>query len=109
MIRDTRQRRALRKILEEADRPLTPPELLLRAQSMVPRLGIATVYRTLKEMTDEGAVTSVEIPGQPPRYERSGKHHHHHFFCRACGQVFELESCLPGINRLAPDGFEVQA
>ena len=50
MERETRQRRAIRHVIEEAGRPLSPHEVLKGAQ-VYPRLGIATVYRTLKGQT----------------------------------------------------------
>src|SRR5690606_18565847 len=52
--RDTAQRRALRAAFERADRPLSPAELLAAAQSDVPGLGLATVYRTVRALLDEG-------------------------------------------------------
>jgi Fur family ferric uptake transcriptional regulator len=74
----------------------------------VPTIGLATVYRFLKSLTKDGNVVSVEIPRQPPRYERADKGHHHHFLCRVCGEVFELEKCLDGIKKMAPPRFCVE-
>lgn len=108
MERDTSQRRAIRKVFSEIDRPLSPQEVLDEAQGLVPRLGIATVYRTLKSMTDQGFLTAVELPGQPQRYEVAGKKHHHHFNCRKCGRVFELDGCPGNIARMVPAGFQLE-
>ena len=71
-------------------------------------IGIATVYRTLKTLQEEGSVLMVEIPSQKPRYELASKGHHHHFLCRVCNQVFELEGCAQGIHQIAPRGFQVE-
>ncbi|NUN95068.1 MAG: transcriptional repressor, partial [Candidatus Omnitrophica bacterium] len=73
-----------------------------------PGLGIATVYRTLKSLLEEGSVVAVEMPGQALRYEAAGKEHHHHFHCRGCGRVFEVEGCPTGIGRLTPPGFRLE-
>ncbi|MER3483431.1 MAG: transcriptional repressor [Meiothermus sp.] len=109
MERSTRQRQAIREVLLELDRPLSPQEVLDAAQSKVPGLGIATVYRTLKGLVEEGAAVAVELPGNPPRYEPSGKTHHHHFHCTACGKVFELEGgCTSDFSAMAPPGFQTQ-
>ncbi|GEM85590.1 Fur family transcriptional regulator [Meiothermus granaticius] len=108
MERSTRQRQAIRAVLEEIDRPLSPQEVLSAAQHKVPGLGIATVYRTLKGMVEEGMAVAVELPGNPPRYERSGKKHHHHFHCIACGKAFELEGCPGDFAFMAPRGFQTQ-
>lgn len=106
--RDTSQRRAIRKVLQDAGRPLSPAEVLQKAQRLVPRLGIATVYRTIKGLTDQGTLVAVELPGEPQRYEIAGKSHHHHFSCRACGRVFELEGCPGNLARLVPQGFVME-
>ena len=54
MERNTRQRSAIRDAIALADRPLLPQEVLEAAQHEVPGLGIATVYRNLKVLVEEG-------------------------------------------------------
>jgi Fur family transcriptional regulator, ferric uptake regulator len=105
--RNTRQRTAIREAFERAGRPLSPLQVLEAAQAEVDGLGIATVYRNIKALLDEGWLASVELPGGATVYERSGKAHHHHFHCDRCGRVFEMRGCLPNINRLAGRGFSV--
>ena len=82
-------------------------EVLAAAQKEVGGLGIATVYRTIKALSQEGWLVAVDLPGEPPRYEVSGKAHHHHFHCRRCGKLFELEGCVDNLKRLAPPGYRV--
>lgn len=106
--RHTRQRAAIRAVLEGAHRPLSIGEVLELAQRAVPGLGIATVYRTVGALVEEGFLTGVEIGGEPARYEVSGRGHHHHFRCRRCLRVFEVDGCLPEVQRLAPSGFLVE-
>jgi Fur family ferric uptake transcriptional regulator len=106
--RDTSQRRAIRQVFEQIERPLSPQEVLDHAQGSVPKMGIATVYRTLKSLTEQGWLAAVELPGQPQRYEVAGKKHHHHFNCRKCGRVFELEGCPGNLARMVPEGFEME-
>jgi Fur family ferric uptake transcriptional regulator len=106
--RTTRQKEAIKSVLEDQDGPLLPDDILRLALKTVPSLGIATVYRSLKNLLDDGLVSCVELPGQPPRYERADKGHHHHFHCRNCGQVFDLQKCVAGgLRNLAPKGFQV--
>jgi len=68
---------------------------------------MATVYRTIKALTDEGWLVPVEVPGAPPRYEVRGKAHHHHFHCLRCGKLFELDGCLEHLGKLIPPSFRV--
>jgi Fur family ferric uptake transcriptional regulator len=108
MERTTRQRLAIRRALERLARPLSPQELLDEARREVQGIGLATVYRTVRALVDEGVVVSVALPGEPPRYERAGAAHHHHFRCRACDRVFEVDGCPRGIAGLVPAGFELE-
>lgn len=105
--RTTRQKEAIKAVLEEQAGPLLPDDIHRLAVKAVPSLGIATVYRSLKNLQQEGQVCCVEIPGQAPRYERSDKGHHHHFHCKECGDVFDLDKCVEGLKKLAPPGFKV--
>jgi Fur family ferric uptake transcriptional regulator len=107
--RRTRQRAAIRAALEEARRPLSIAEALELAQKEVAGLGIATVYRTVGALVEEGFLAVVEIGGEAPRYEVSGRGHHHHFRCRRCQRVFEVEGCVPEVERLAPEGFRIES
>ena len=103
--RRTPQRRAIRHCFERADRPLSPGEVLDRSRREIPTLGLATVYRQVRRLLEEGWLRAVSLPGAPDRYEIAGKEHHHHFHCRSCDGLFEVEGCPGGIQALAPGGF----
>jgi Fur family transcriptional regulator, ferric uptake regulator len=105
--RNTQQRQAILAVINASPQPLTPPQILALASRQSPRLGIATVYRLIRLLLSQNLITMVEIPGQPPRYERQSPGHHHHFLCENCGNVFELGTCLPNINSIAPPRFKV--
>ena len=107
-MRNTQQRTAIRKALEDAGRPLSHEEVHLAARRAVPGLGIATVYRNVRALREEGWLSAVELPGAPDRYEVADKHHHHHFHCRRCDRVYEVEDCPGNLKRLAPRGFRVE-
>ena len=109
MQRQTHQRAAIRTAIEEADRPLSPQEILSSAQDQAPGLGIATVYRNIRAMVEEGWLRAVDLPGAPSRYEVAGKGHHHHFHCRSCDRVFEVDDCPGRVADLAPSGFRPEA
>jgi Fur family ferric uptake transcriptional regulator len=107
MTRHTKQKEAIASVLRSQHRPLTIEEIHRSALKKVSSLGIATVYRTLKALTEEGSIKTVELPGEPLHYEESDKEHHHHFCCNSCHTIFELEQCLAGVTQLAPPGFHV--
>jgi Fur family ferric uptake transcriptional regulator len=107
MVRNTRQREAIRAAFERADRPLSPAEALVLANEDVPGMGQSTVYRTIAALVDEGWLIAVNLPGQPDRYETAGRRHHHHFHCTLCGGVFEVTACPGDLAGIAPPGFKV--
>ena len=108
MERNTRQRTAIRAAIAQAERPLLPQEVLESAQQQVPGLGIATVYRNLKTLVEEGLLQPVQLPGENPRFELAGHRHHHHFQCTRCQRVFDVHACPGDLSRLAPQGFTVE-
>lgn len=108
MERSTRQRSAIRTVINAAGRPLSPQEVLETAQTEVPALGMATVYRNLKMLVDEGAISVVTLPGDNPRYESAEHAHHHHFQCTQCKRVFDVHACPGDLAQLAPTGFTVE-
>lgn len=107
MERQTRQREVICRVLEREHRPLSPQEILGLAQGELPKLGLATVYRALRDLAAEGWLRTVELPGSGALYEVEHHHHHHHFQCRRCGRVFEVEGCK-SLDDLVPQGFALE-
>jgi Fur family ferric uptake transcriptional regulator len=70
------------------------------------RVGIASIYRALDQLTRDGFVQRVEIGDDTSRFEpaHSGGEHHHHLVCDDCGKVEafeddELERALRKVER----------
>ncbi len=105
--RGTQQRNIIRQVVKEANRPLSPQEILIASQQFLPNLGIATIYRSVKFFTEDGIFKAVEVPGKSTCYEMAGKHHHHHFHCKNCGKVYEIDCCIGADTHNIPNGFTV--
>lgn len=106
--RNTPQRQIIESLLESSESPVLPKELHESALEQLPTLGIATVFRALKDLVEEGKARTVHIPGDSPRYETVSHGHHHHFKCKDCGAVYDLFCCPGNFEKLIPDGFELQ-
>lgn len=108
--RQTKQREAILKTIQQATGPLSVAEVHERAQREVSALGIATVYRALGALREEGEISAVTLPGEEPRYEPADRGHHHHFRCLSCEQTFDLEMCPVGIPQgtTLPGGYRVE-
>ena len=109
MERNTVQRRAILKVIQESGRPVGPPEIFQLARAHAPGLGIATVYRCINKLLEEHVIVSIDLPGEAPRYELAGKDHHHHFRCNACHKVFDLHTCDDQFAQLTPRGFRLES
>ena len=109
MERKTRQSTAIQRALQEAARPLLPQEVLTWAQGWAPGVSLTTVYRQLNALVLQGQAQTVQLPGDPTRFEWAHGHaHHHHFQCRGCQTVYDIHACPGELSQLAPRGFVVQ-
>ncbi|HEV7929007.1 MAG TPA: transcriptional repressor [Nitrosospira sp.] len=108
MERNTRQRNAILGVISEAGRPLSTQEILVKGQAVVPSLSIATVYRTLKDLTTEGCILPVKLPGEADRYEVTKLGDHYHFKCSSCSKVFDIHGRIKRSSVPAPSNFVVE-
>ena len=92
-LRATRQRvRVLAELMRERD-DATAQELHERLRARGQRLGLATVYRTLNALAEEGVVDALSHRPSELCYRWCGDEHHHHLVCSTCHRVVELVDC----------------
>lgn len=108
MERHTLQRAAVLGAIVRAGRPFLPQEAHALAGDESPTLSIATVYRALKKLAEDGSICPVALAGEPVRYEAAGQGHHHHFQCRECHRVYDVEGCVGDLGGLCPPGFTLE-
>jgi Fur family transcriptional regulator, ferric uptake regulator len=67
-------------------------ELLAKVRAKEPRVGYATVYRTLKMLAECGVAHERKFSDGLTRYEVAlADGHHDHLICAECGQITEFE------------------
>ncbi len=91
-LKSTRQRDL---ILEEFFRKhdhRTVDEIWAQVRRKNPRIGYATVYRTLKLLTESGLAHKQDFGGGQSRFEQETEHHHDHLICMDCGGIVEFEN-----------------
>jgi Fur family ferric uptake transcriptional regulator len=104
------QQEVVQEILRQNNRPLLPVDILRIAEGKGRRLGMATVYRALRSLVEDGEAVAVCIQNEPPRYESVKRRHHHHFLCRGCGMVFNIPGCLEQeLARMVPAHFQMDS
>lgn len=89
----TRPRRAVLKVIAQADETLTPAEIHQRAQAHYARTGLVTVYRTLDLLAEAGLVRKVHQPDGCHSYAAASEGHAHHLICQGCQSVVEFAEC----------------
>ena len=64
-----------------------------------PKIGLATVYRTIKAICDSGLAGEIDFGDGARRFEHKYKRHkHYHLICIKCGRIIEVKN--PEIERL---------
>ncbi len=108
--RQTKQREIILSIFHEAEGPLTVDDIHVRARTLQPQVGLATVYRTVKLLHDAELITRVDLPGEETHYELTERGHHHHFRCLDCARWFRLGRCFVALpdGTVLPEGFVVE-
>ena len=64
----------------------------------LPGVGRATVYRTLKLLSEAGILCKTSLPDGASRYSFDDAQHHHHVICTSCGTVGEFRK--PALERV---------
>lgn len=90
--RATKQRRAVEQVLRETDDFISAQALHSRLRAQGDTVGLATVYRTLNAMAEDGRVDMLRVDDVEARYRLcASDEHHHHLVCRECGRTVEIE------------------
>jgi len=94
-LKSTSQRRVITEVFFDPDQGhghLTVDELYDRVRARDPKIGYATVYRTVKLLVSSGLVSPRNLGGRQTRYEvEDPGQHHDHLVCVDCGAIVEFE------------------
>jgi Fur family transcriptional regulator, ferric uptake regulator len=74
-------------------------DLLDRLEGFRSSVGLATVYRALQALQDDGLVDVLRSADGEASYRRCSTAHHHHLVCRSCGRTVEVAD--PPLDRWA--------
>jgi Fur family ferric uptake transcriptional regulator len=106
-------RRAVIEVLAAEPCALSALDIDERLRKSGRRVGRASVYRALEQLSELDLVHKLDLGAETARYERAdpGGDHHHHMVCDRCGKVLPFED--PGLERAVTKvkggaGFEVR-
>jgi len=89
----TRQRRALLEELGALPGFISAQALHARLSDQGQAISLATVYRNLQWLTDQGLLDVINHDGGGATYRACHQAtHHHHVVCRSCGAAVEVEA-----------------
>ncbi len=92
-LRSTSQRRTVTEVFFRSTGHLSIEDLLAEVRDQDPKIGYATVYRTLKLLKDCGVAYERHFGDGVSRYEVAHEDEHHdHLICLDCGKIIEFEN-----------------
>jgi Fur family ferric uptake transcriptional regulator len=93
-LKSTQQRDVIVDQFLRSEGHISVDDLLARVRRKAPKVGYATVYRTLKLLTDAGIAAARQFGDGQTRYEVMGEGHghHDHLICVSCGLILEFEN-----------------
>ena len=98
--RMTKQRQAVLDELNAVMDHPTADELFVRLRKKLPRISLATVYRNLELLSEQGLIRTLEMPGMPRRYD-GDTYPHYHLRCVSCNRVFDIDArAVPSVGDL---------
>lgn len=92
-LRSTSQRRTIAETFFGGPDHVSIEDVLASVRAVDPRIGYATVYRTLKLFTECGIAAERNFGDGPSRYELSDEStndHHDHLICLVCARIIEF-------------------
>ncbi len=98
-LKNTNQRMLILKAFLESDSHYSTEELYLKLRAAYPKIGYATVHRTLKLFAECGIAAERHFGDGQTRFEPvTDQEHHDHLVCKECGLIIEFEE--PEIEEL---------
>ena len=85
----SKQREALLRILRGVNTHPTADRLYEEIRKEFPKISLATVYRNLNQLVENGEIIRLECNGEAEHYDGNPKKHYH-FICRKCSAIIDV-------------------
>lgn len=87
----TRLSSQLYQIVKASEKHMTAEEIFMVCKARNVKISIASVYRILSRLTEEGLVKKVAIAGEPDRFDKTVLAHDH-MICEKCKAVSDIDA-----------------
>ena len=94
-LRLTSARESILNILSKEKKHLSADELFSLARNSSPGIGLATIYRTLEFLSNNGVIKKLDFGTGMSKYEldqESTEGYHQYIVCEICGKVLDNKS-----------------
>ena len=81
--------RAVLEVLRASEEHPTAQEVYDEVRGVRPRIGLATVYRILRQLAEQGVIKVWGYGSESARYDAC-THRHDHAFCTKCGKLLDI-------------------
>lgn len=89
MLRKSRQRDAILRVVKGVTSHPTANWIYDQVRGEIPNISLGTVYRNLRLLVEEGQISEIELARTLCRFDGNTQYHHH-FICEQCGRVFDV-------------------
>jgi len=90
----TPQRMAILRILADSTGHPTVEQVYEQVRAQFPMTSLATVYKTVTLLKEEGEILELSFGGESSRYDGHNPHPHPHLICIRCGTILDPDLAL---------------
>ncbi len=87
----SKQREVILNTLKENVVHPTAEYLYAKIQEKDPKISLATLYRNLNQLTENGIIKKIDGLETSSHYDHN-THEHYHFICTKCRRVFDIDA-----------------
>ena len=90
MTRKSKQREAILRVVKSTNSHPTVDWVYEQVREELPHISLGTVYRDLKLLKEEGAISEIALADTLSRFDGETKNHYH-FRCKQCGRIYDVD------------------
>ena len=100
------QREIIREIIYSTNSHPTADWIYGKVRESIPNISLGTVYRNLKQLTDEGMIRIIH-DGSLTRYDWN-RDSHDHLKCTLCGEMIDVQLYKDGLRKNVKEKYDFE-